>query len=768
LRGGRGTKGAAAFPAWAWAAAAAVLCTLVFATAPASAQLLPQGFFDQGPRMGEKAQVEADMLAYDARTSTISAEGGVVLRYDGYTLRADRVSFNQSSGEVFAEGNVLVVDPDGNEYEADRIEVTDGLKAAFVDSLTLTTAEGALIEARDVRWASELEAVITDASYSPCGLCIDSKGRKIGWKVRASKIVYDRERALVFLEGAGLEVLGVPVAWIPWLVLPDPSQPRAQGFRLPSLGYKTEYGGRLNVPYFVPISEDIDLLLTPTLLTRQGFLMAAQWTHRLPWGSYDIKASGLYQLDPMAWSFPGSQKQWRGAIQTTGEFTPLEDWTVGWSYTAFTDPAYLEDYDFTSADQVNQVYATYLDRDTYFDIRAKQFLYVGDVTTVQQERQALTIPDIEVAHYVNFDDWGQIRLKADLEGIHRDGDAGPVVYNGIPYIFGYEQNKFHATLEGSWQKQVVLPGGVLATPYLGARLDAGYFERSGPPLAPPPPTPDSGISLLEATPIAAIDFRWPLVADSDFGSHIFEPVAQLVYRGSSTTLTGITNDNAQSFVFDDTLLFDYNRFSGTDRQETGLRANIGGRYLANFDDDAWLQLIGGQSYHLAGTNALGIIDHAQTGNSSGLEGTASYLVLGAKGSPGYGIDVGAKTQIDSSTFRVMRAAVASGVSWRSYRVGAAYAYIPANPAVGTIVDQHEATLSASGPLFLDYWYADASLSWDIAANTWLEAAGGITYDDGYFVAGLFGKINGPTHENPNGSSFGLKFRLRGPDGEWGY
>jgi LPS-assembly protein len=711
--------------------------------------------------MGEQAQVEADMLAYDARTSTISAEGGVVLRYDGYTLRADRVSFNQASGEVFAEGNVVILDRGGNEYEADRIEVTDGLKAAFVDSLTLTTAGGALIEATDVRWASELEAVITDGSYSPCGLCIDSKGRKIGWKVRASKIVYDRERALVFLEGAGLEILGVPVAWIPWLVLPDPSQPRAQGFRTPSLGFKTEYGGRLNAPYFVPVAEDIDLLLTPTLLTRQGFLMAAEWTHRLPWGTYDIKASGLYQLDPLAWSFPESQKQWRGAIQTSGEFMPVEDWTVGWSYTAFSDPAYLEDYDFTSADQVNEVYATYLNRDTYFDIRARQFLYVGNVTSLQQEKQARTIPDIEVAHYVNFDDWGQIRLKADIEGIQRDEDAGPVLYNGVPYIFGYEENKLHATLEGSWQKQVVLAGGVLATPYLGMRLDAAHYDGASALLAGP-------VSLFEATPIAAIDFRWPLVADSNFGSHIFEPVAQLVYRGSSTTLTGITNDNAQSFVFDDTLLFDYNRFSGTDRQETGLRANIGGRYLANFDDGAWLQLIGGQSYHLAGTNALGIADHAQTGNSSGLEGAASYLVLGATGSPGYGIDIGAKTQIDSSSFRVMRAAIASGASWERYRVGAAYTYIPANPAVGTIVDQHEATLSASGPLFLDYWYADASLSWDIAANTWLEAAGGVTYDDGYFVAGAFGKITGPTHESPSATSFGVKFRLRGPDGEWGY
>ena len=68
----------------------------------------------------------------------------------------------------------------------------------------------------------------------------------------------------------------------------------------------------------------------------------------------------------------------------------------------------------------------------------------------------------------------------------------------------------------------------------------------------------------------------------------FEPIAQIVYRGSSTVAPGITNDNALSFVFDDTNLFSYDRFTGSDRQETGLRANIGGRYMANFGDGTWL------------------------------------------------------------------------------------------------------------------------------------------------------------------------------------
>ena len=74
----------------------------------------------------------------------------------------------------------------------------------------------------------------------------------------------------------------------------------------------------------------------------------------------------------------------------------------------------------------------------------------------------------------------------------------------------------------------------------------------------------------------------------------------------------------------------------------------------------------------------------------------------------------------------------------------------------------------AGPLPFDYWYADASLSWDIAQNQWLETTAGVTYDDGYFVAGVFGTLTGPTHSTPNSTSFGLKIRLRSPAGEYGF
>ena len=87
--------------------------------------------------------------------------------------------------------------------------------------MTLTTPGGARITAHDVEYAQALATILNDASYSPCGLCVDAKGRRIGWKVKAARIIYERDKASVTLEQPSLELLGVPVAWLPWFWMPD-------------------------------------------------------------------------------------------------------------------------------------------------------------------------------------------------------------------------------------------------------------------------------------------------------------------------------------------------------------------------------------------------------------------------------------------------------------------------------------------------------------------------------------------------------------------
>lgn len=731
---------------------------LTFAV-PSYAALLPDGFFDRVPAPGQgQAAIEADYLSQNA-SGVVTATGQVDMAYQGYFATADKVIYDQATQDVTLVGNVVVRDPEGTEYASDRVEVTGNFKKAMLQSLVMVTTDRALITASRVDHDEDGVSSLQNGTYSPCGTCIDEKGRRIGWRVRTEKMVYDQDNELVDLEQPVLEILGYPFAWLPWVRLPDPSNPRASGFRMPGHAFTGDIGLKLEFPYFFAAGENTDVTLVPTLLSRQGVLLNATVDHRFSdWVQVSVTASGLYQLDRSAFSGAVGDREWRGAIQTSTRFTPTKNWVLGTSYSVLSDRAYLGDYVVaTRGSETNEIYAEYLTPYSFADIRVQEFVVLGQATQVDQDQQAMALPRVRFEHLQDLgEETGQINVSGSFLYAKRLNDAGQTV-NGVPYVTGYAGNKTHGKLEAAWTKQWVSAPGVLFTPYLGVRADYATYD-GGSALIP------GAQELFTATPIAAIDMRYPFYAVDGGSTHVIEPIAQLVYRGSDVTEVGITNDDAQSFVFDDTNLFSFNRFSGADRQETGLRANIGGRYSADFADGSYLDFVAGQSFHLAGTNGLGVSDGAQTGTSSGLGTTSSYVVAGVSGAINPHFKFGAKLQYDPANAKVARTALSVVAAHSGWSLGVDYAFTAADPLLGALDDQQDIRSALQVPL-VEYWHANGTVSYDLTRGELLDHSVGLTYDDGFFAVTGSYQATGAEAFNPSTRSFNLSFKLKGPAGE---
>ncbi|HHG89086.1 MAG TPA: LPS-assembly protein LptD [Devosia sp.] len=724
----------------------------VAATAP---QLLPEDFFDSFPTSAaENIAVEADNLIYDADANKIIAQGNVQLSYKNYLASAERAVYDRKSGDITLIGSAVVRDPAKVIYTGDRIEVTGDLKRAFLEALAMQTPDGAIVTADEAEYRDQMVATLENGSYAPCGLCVDADGHDIGWRVRAAKIILNREEKTLYLEQPRLELVGTQIANLPFLWLPDPTDPRASGFRFPKIDYSQDFGYRLALPYFQAMGEDFDLWLTPMLMSQQGFLLDAELTYRFDMGSTSVRAAGLYQLDNSPFIGEVGDRAWRGAIQSSGRFTPVGNWRAGWSYLAFSDPGFIPDYKMSGFDKIDDIYLQYFEDTAFFDVRVQRFNQLGNKSATDQNEQGTTLPVARLDKVFELDDdLGQVAISGNFIGVDRALDD-TTTKNGVPYVYGYAGTKLHGMVEATWSRQWIAPGGVVATPYLGLRADgAGYDGTSV--LMP------VASSLFSATPIAALDVRFPLIATDGVSSYLFEPIAQLVYRASSTSLVGITNDNAQGFVFEDSNLFSFNRFSGSDRQETGLRANVGGQFLANFADGSWLRLIGGQSYQLAGVNAYSIIDPAQVGNMSGLGGAASYVVAGASASFGPGVEFGGKIEVDPATASVARGAVALEVDIMRFTLDADYYYRAAQPARGELTAKHLIGADVGVPI-AEYWSVTSGLDWNLTKNNWSQFNAGIGYDDEFLAYGA-----GYTAKQDLGSFdiehiFSINLELRGP------
>ena len=122
------------------------------------------------------------------------------------------------------------------------------------------------------------------------------------------------------------------------------------------------------------------------------------------------------------------------------------------------------------------------------------------------------------------------------------------------------------------------------------------------------------------------------------GSHVIEPIGQVIARQASIDQNALPDEDSKSLVFDDANLFDWNKFSGYDRIETGTRANVGLQYTFQASYGGYARLLAGESYQLAGANAYANPGIGPDGNPvftpySGLQTSRSDYVLGAYMSP---------------------------------------------------------------------------------------------------------------------------------------
>ena len=213
-------------------------------------------------------------------------------------------------------------------------------------------------------------------------------------------------------------------------------------------------------------------------------------------------------------------------------------------------------------------------------------------------------------------------------------------------------------------------------------------------------TPDIRSAYQRFLATAGLELRFPVLFSSMSASQVIEPMAQIFARNDPEyqTRLGIPNEDAQSFVFDATSLFERDKFSGYDRIEGGTRANFGFRYSGSFSNGWVANGIVGQSYHLAGENSFDQPDLVNVGAYSGLEtDTSDFVGLFGFATPS-GVSASLSARLDEQTLEMRRGELKAGFVTDPVTVTGSYTFIQAQPLYGTIGDRKELSLGASARL----------------------------------------------------------------------
>ncbi len=739
------------------AVACAASLALAVPVMPASGQ--PQEPLAAPDVLPDKLLLEADQLVYDFDKETVTATGDVQIYYRSYVLDAAQVTYDQNAKRLIASGGVRMLEPGGNVVTADRLDITDDFREGFVESLNVITPENARFSAQSAERLDGGELMIfRNGAYTACKPCMEHPDRPPLWQIKATRIVHSRKDKTVYYRNARLEFLGIPVAWAPVFFHPDPTVRRKTGLLVPSVLQSDAIGTGVTTPFFWNLAPNYDITFSPTFLTKQGLLAQAQWRHKLIHGSYAIRLAGIFQRDPSAFVENGDSlsgdREFRGSLHTDGDFSLSDNWWYGWDIHSITDPTFNRDYKIpgaTGTDLSSTAYLLGSNETNRFELRGYHFLVQHEDTEEDLSGGGVYVHDDQneqpfvhpvVDHNYIFGDpvlGGQLRLDSNLTSLTRwssDLRHPPAPYT--PYFAGVAGAFTRATSRASWRRRLLAPGGQVVTPFTYMQADANWIASTD---------PDSSLAsdavLGRAMPAVGIQYEWPFLATLGSTIHTFGPKAQLIVRPNEAHPGALPNEDAQSLVFDDTTLFQWDKFSGYDREEGGVRANVGFLYQGLFPSGASVDALIGQSYQLAGENSFALQDPALTGVGSGLEDKVSDIVTRVTVNTGHGIAATARARFDHDSLDVNAAEIAAVGAYGRSTASLGYAYYRTSPSAG-IFDTREELNTAAVIGIRDRWSLAGSLVYDLVRNSQVSRSIGLAYaDDCFEVSATYSEVNDP-------------------------
>jgi LPS-assembly protein len=322
----------------------------------------------------------------------------------------------------------------------------------------------------------------------------------------------------------------------------------------------------------------------------------------------------------------------------------------------------------------------------------------------------------------------------------------------------------------SWRRNFIDPVGQVWTPFVSAQVDVlqyslntttlatgldgagGYSIFGNDKQANFLPLNDTGV---RAMPSVGLEYRFPFAGSSGGASHLFEPMAQIIASPNETMIGRLPNEDSQSLVFSDSNLFSLNRFSGYDRTEGGVRANVGAQYTMTFATNGYVNALVGQSYHLAGRNSfqsdgLYRTDLVNTGLQSGLDKSRSDYVGRVAFAMNRDLSFVARGRFDSESLSLQRLEFSANTNLGPFSASVLYARQEAQPDLGYV--RRREGISLSGAIqFPNYWSVSGNIVLDLDRYT---------LDRDLYLTTPSGSLQGRYNNSPirpSGYGLGLKY-----------
>lgn len=405
----------------------------------------------------DNAQTESEdvEIVADKQSKT-----GDLFIYDGYVnatmgdvrLQADHVTFNNVTGDMIAEGNVIFDQGADQRVTARRAEINSFTrKGIFWDTTGFTnrtqTGEYIFFTATRVEKTGALTYELYNAEVTACEDVIPK------WKFQARRAelkLGDR----ITLHNSVFRVKSLPAFVLPFAWIPATRSERKSGFLLPTTGTSNQKGRTLKLAYYQTLGDSADITFRSDVYTQRGLGFGAEF--RAQTDEKSFMRMGVYAVKDRLFG-PAGESQGGTAFVAEGQQYFPHGWVAVGNVSLVTNLAFRQIF----SDDISQVVNPRRESTFYANNNTRSFsfnfLASNETTTLfRPSRDPASTPDVGSSFDVHIRQAPEIDMTVYPRRL----------FGSLPLYFSFD-----TSLGALKREETVDSSTVLVTPAAVQRFD---------------------------------------------------------------------------------------------------------------------------------------------------------------------------------------------------------------------------------------------------------------------------------------------------------
>ena len=376
---------------------------------PSLQSTLPEAHVVPQPAQGLPVKLVANRQSEQSlpKSNLYTLDGDVVIYYRNYIVHADHATYDDGSGEIDAQGHMMVDGgPDDEHFEADHgtinvnadtgdffdVAGTLGVERNPRGRMVFTAPNPFALTGREVQQLGKGHYRVIHGAMTSCRL------PKPDWRILSHFI--ELNNGVAKTSNGFFEIFHVPLMYMPYVKHPVDVQ-RESGILLPYIGNNTTKGLILGEGFYLTLGRSADLTIASQYYSKRGWAPNGMFRYRGE--GLDFANIRFHSLLDRGLANPAGPPINQGGIDVAGnlryDFSPQTTGVIDAEYLSsyVYRLVFEEDYAIAINSEVkSQAFVTHEDHDRWESLRMNRYQDFQSSTIAGDEVRILHLPEVDI------------------------------------------------------------------------------------------------------------------------------------------------------------------------------------------------------------------------------------------------------------------------------------------------------------------------------------------------------------------------------------